>query len=152
MEGWSRFRRATLVVTSYRVALITRVPPGARWIPLEEVVDVRRHWRGVHSLVVASPIEVLTLQKRRRQMLASFQELLEAEVREARRPGSVGRHHPDITQEYMDRATEVWDSRVRRVRLWIRRHPVATIVALLACLGASVALSSALTAVFSPTR
>ena len=147
IEGWSRFRRATLVVTNFRVALITRVPPQVRWIPLEEVATVSRRWRGAHSIVVGAPTEVLTLQKSKRDMLASFQELLESEVREARCVGSL-RHHPDITQEWCDRATQIWDSRVHRIRLWIRRHPVATIVGLTAIGVAGFTLSSFMTKVF----
>jgi hypothetical protein len=125
IEGWSRFRRATLIVTNYRVALITRLPPQVRWIPLEEVEDVHHRWRGAHSLVVTSPIEVLTLQKAKREMLGSFEQLLESEVAEARRPGATERHHADITQEWCDRSTEIWDSQSGRFRLWIRLHPAA---------------------------
>ena len=147
IEGWSRFRRATLVVTNYRVALITQVPPQVKWIPLEEVATVSRRWRGAHSVVVSAPTEVLTLQKSKRDMLASFQELLESEVREARRPGSQ-RHHPDITQEWCDMATQIWDSRFHRVRLWIRRRPAATIVGLTVIGVAGFTLSSFLTKVF----
>ena len=147
IEGWSRFRRATLVVTNYRVALITRVPPQVRWIPLEEVATVTRKWHGAHSIVVGAPTEVLTLQKSKRDMLASFQELLESEVREARRVGSQ-RHHADITQEWCDRATQIWDSRFHRVRLWIRRHPAATIVGLIVLGVGGFTLSSVLTKAF----
>lgn len=127
ISGWSRFRRATLVVTNYRVALITQMPAQVRWIPLEEVNDVHHRWAGAHSLVVTSPIEVLTLQKSKREALGSFEQLLEAEVAEARRPGVTERHHPDITQEWCERSTEVWDSHTGHLRLWIRRHPVRTL-------------------------
>lgn len=152
IEGWSRFRRATLVVTNYRVALITRVPPQVRWIPLEEVAAVRRRWRGVNTLVVSCPIEVLSLQKRKRQMLASFEQLLASEVAEARTVGSVQRHHADITQEYNDRATEIWDSRFHRLRLWVRRHPVRMFASVTFCIVASFVLLSLLTSAFSPVR
>jgi len=148
IEGWSRFRRATLVVTNFRVALVTQVPPQVKWIPLEEVATVSRRWRGAHSIVVSAPTEVVTLQKSKRDMLASFQELLESEVREARRHGS-SRHHPDITQEWCDRATQIWDSRFHRVRLWIRRHPAATIIGLLVIGIGGFTLSSVLTSVFT---
>jgi hypothetical protein len=131
-----------LVVTNYRVALITQVPPRVRWIPLEEVADVHHRWHGAHSLTVTSTVEVFTLQKRKRQMLASFEQLLEAEVREARSPGSA-RHHADITQEWAGRATEIWDSPTRRFLLWTRRHPSA-VVASVALPAIAVILASAL--------
>ncbi len=123
ISGWSRFRRATLVVTNYRVALITRMIGQVRWIPLEEVEGVHHRWFGAHSLVVTSPIEVLTLQKAKHQALGSFEQILESEVAEARKPGATERHHGDITQEWCDRATEIWDSGFGRARLWVRRHP-----------------------------
>ena len=151
IEGWSRFRRATLVVTNYRVALITRVPPQVRWIPLEEVSTVTRRWQGAWSIAVAAPTEVFTMQKAKGQMLASFQELLDSEVKEARSAGSQ-RHHADITQEWCDRSTVVWDSRVHRVRLWVRRHPVVTLGIAVACGAGTFYLTSVLTSVFSPVR
>lgn len=127
LEGWSRLRRATLVVTNYRVALVTRFPVRqVRWIPLEDVESVRRRWHGTYSLTITGSIEVLTLQKARREVLASFGELLESEVREARAPGG-RRHHPDIVQEWCDRSSEVWDSFVARLRLWIRQHPAVVL-------------------------
>ncbi|MGH2794747.1 MAG: hypothetical protein ACRDKG_10635, partial [Actinomycetota bacterium] len=152
IEGWSRFRRATLVVTNYRVALVTRMPPQVRWIPLEEVAGVRSRWRGAYSLTIVSPIEVLTLQKSKRQMLASFEELLSSEVAEARRPGSTERHHGDITQEWAERSTEIWDSHFKRLRLWIRRHPAITLGTLTVCVVAAFLLTSVFTSFFSPTR
>jgi hypothetical protein len=152
IEGWSRFRRATLVVTNYRVALITRMPPQVRWIPLEEVSDVHHRWFGTHSLRIVSTIEVMTLQKSKRQMLASFEELLESEVAEARRPGATERHHGDITQEWAERSTEIWDSHFRRLRLWIRRHPVVTVGTLVACAVGAFFLSALFTSFFSSYR
>jgi hypothetical protein len=151
IEGWSRLRRATLVVTNYRVALITRMPPQVRWIPLEEVSTVGHRWHGAHSIVVAAPTEVITLQKAKRQMITSFQQLLENEVAEARRGGDQ-RHHADITQEWCDRATQVWDSRFHRFRLWIRRHPTVTVVTGIILVFGAYLLSSTLTSLFSPTR
>jgi len=151
IEGWSRFRRATLVVTNYRVALITRVPPQVRWIPLEEVATVSRRWHGAYSIVVTAPTEVVTLQKAKRQIIASFQELLESEVKEARR-GGIQRHHPDITQEWCERATQVWDSRFQRIRLWIRRRPAVTVIGLVMIAAASFLLTSVLTSFFSPVH
>jgi hypothetical protein len=151
IEGWSRFRRATLVVTNYRVALITRLPPQVRWIPLEEVSLVTRRWQGAWSVLVAAPTEVLTLQKSKGQMLASFKELLDSEVREARSGGSQ-RHNADITQEWCDSATTIWDSRFNRIRLWGRRHPIVTLILFLACVSGAFALTTALTSVFSPVR
>jgi len=151
IEGWSRFRRATLVVTNYRVALIARVSPRIRWIPLEEVSTVSRRWRGTWSVLLAAPTEVLTLQKSKGQMLASFQELLDSEVREARTAGSQ-RHHPDITQEWCDRATMVWDSRLQRILLWVRRRPVLSLVFLVVCAAGAFYLTSVLTSFFSPVR
>jgi len=151
IEGWSRFRRATLVVTNYRVALVTQIPPQVRWIPLEEVSSVTRRWQGAYSIVVAAPTEVLTLQKSKRQMLASFQELLESEVKHARSPGSE-RHHADITQEWCDRATQVWDSRYHRLRFWIRRRPAVTIAVMIVLVVGAYFLSSTMTSLFSPTR
>jgi hypothetical protein len=152
IEGWSRFRRATMVVTNYRVALITQIPPQVRWIPLEEVSGVHHRWRGSQSLVVTSTIEILTLQKSKKQMLASFEQLLESEVAEARRPGATQRHHGDITQEWAERSTEIWDSHLRRLRLWIRRHPVITLGSLTVCVIATFLLTGLLTSFFSPTR
>jgi hypothetical protein len=151
IEGWSRLRRATLVVTNYRVALITQLPPLVKWIPLEEVATIHRRWHGAHSIVVGAPTEVLTLQKAKRQMIASFQELLESEVAEARRGGFL-RHHADITQEWCERATQVWDSRYQRLRLWIRRHPTVTLTTGLFLTVGAYFLSSALTSFFSPVR
>jgi hypothetical protein len=152
IEGWSRFRRATLVVTNYRVALITRVPPAVRWIPLEEVSLVTRRWQGAWSVVVTAPTEVLTLQKAKGQILASFQQLLESEVKEARTGGNSQRHHADITQEWCDRATTMWDSRFNRIRLWGRRHPIVTLILFLSCVTGAFLLTSVLTSAFSPTR
>jgi hypothetical protein len=152
IEGWSRLRRATLVVTNYRVALITRVPPAVRWIPLEEVSLVTRRWQGAWSVVVAAPTEVLTLQKSKGQMLASFKELLDSEVKEARSGGNSQRHHADITQEWCDSATQIWDSRFHRLRLWVRRHPVVTFGVFLACTVGTFMLMSVLTSAFSPVR
>lgn len=152
IEGWSRFRRATLVVTNYRVALVTQMPAQVRWIPLEEVNDVHHRWRGAHSLIVTSPIEILTLQKSKRQMLDSFEQLLGSEVAEARRPGSTERHHGDITQEWAERSTEIWDSHLRRLRLWIRRHPAFTVGTLTSCVVTAFVLTSLFTSLFSPYR
>jgi hypothetical protein len=152
IEGWSRFRRATMVVTNYRVALITQIPPQVRWIPLEEVSGVHHRWRGSQSLVVTSTIEILTLQKSKKEMLASFEQILESEVAEARRPGATQRHHGDITQEWAERSTEIWDSHLRRLRLWIRRHPAVTLGTLTVCVIAAFMLSGLLTSFFSPTR
>lgn len=150
--GWSRFRRATLVVTNFRVALITQIPPQVRWIPLEEVDDVHHGWRGAHSLRITSSIEIMTLQKRKRQMLESFEQLLSSEVAEARRPGSTEHHHGDITQEWAERSTEIWDSRFHRLRLWIRRHPAVTLGTLVLCTVAAFVLTSVLTSAFSTVR
>ena len=152
IEGWSRFRRATMVVTNYRVALITQIPPQVRWIPLEEVNGVHHRWRGSQSLVVTSTIEILTLQKSKKEMLASFEQILESEVAEARRPGATQRHHGDITQEWAERSTEIWDSHLRRLRLWIRRHPAITLGTLTVCVIAAFMLSGILTSFFSPVR
>ncbi len=152
IEGWSRFRRATMVVTNYRVALITQLPPQVRWIPLEEVNGVHHRWRGSQSLVVTSTIEILTLQKSKKEMLASFEQILESEVAEARRPGATQRHHGDITQEWAERSTEIWDSHLRRLRLWIRRHPAITLGSLTVCVIAAFMLSGILTSFFSPVR
>jgi hypothetical protein len=151
IEGWSRFRRATLVVTNYRVALITRVPPAVRWIPLEEVSMVTRRWQGAWSVVVAAPTEVLTLQKMKGQILASFKALLDGEVKEARTIGS-DRHHADITQDWVDRSTMIWDSRWQRFRLWARRHPLIGSAGVIACLGGGFYLLTFLTSAFSPVR
>lgn len=151
IEGWSRFRRATLVVTNYRVALIIRLSPTVRWIPLEEVSTVTRRWHGAWSVVVAAPTEVLTLQKAKGQMLGSFQQLLESEVREARTAGN-HRHHADITQEWCDRATTIWDSRFNRLRLWGRRHPIVTLILFLGCTAGAFTLTTVLTSAFSPVR
>lgn len=142
ISGWSRFRRATLVVTNYRVALITRMIGQVRWIPLEEVEGVRHRWFGAHSLVVTSPIEVLTLQKTKHQVLASFQQILESEVAEARKPGAMERHHGDITQEWCDRSTEIWDSSFGRLRLWVRMHPAMSFATLATLAVASYVLST----------
>jgi hypothetical protein len=152
IEGWSRFRRATMVVTNYRVALITQIPPQVRWIPLEEVSGVHHRWRGSQSLVVTSTIEILTLQKSKKEMLASFEQILESEVAEARKPGATQRHHGDITQEWAERSTEIWDSHLRRLRLWIRRHPAITLGSLTVCVIAAFLLSGMLTSFFSPVR
>lgn len=151
IEGWSRFRRATLVVTNYRVALITRVPPVVRWIPLEEVSSIARRWHGAHSLVIAASAEVLTLQKSKKEMLASFQELLESEVTESRRHGS-SRHHGDITQEWCELTTQVWDSHHYRLRLWVRRHPILTVVTMISSVVGAYFLSAFLTSLFSSVR
>jgi hypothetical protein len=151
IEGWSRFRRATLVVTNYRVALITRVPPQVRWIPLEEVSTVTRRWQGAWSVVVSAPTEVLTLQKRKGQILASFKELLDSEVKEARSHGS-DRHNADLTQDWVDRASQIWDSRFQRFRLWVRRHPVFNVFAFAGCLAGALYLLTFLTSAFSPVR
>lgn len=152
IEGWSRFRRATLVMTNYRVALITRVPPQVRWIPLEEVSGVSHRWRGAHSLLITGSIEVLTLQKRKREMLSSFEQFLHPTVTEALRPGNTQHHHADITQEWCDRATEIWDSRSRRVRLWIRRRPTITFLTFIVCVSGAFFLTTFLTSLFSPYR
>jgi hypothetical protein len=151
IEGWSRFRRATLVVTNYRVALITRVPPQVRWIPLEEVSTITRRWHGAYSLMIAASTEVLTLQKAKAQILASFQELLESEVNESRRHGS-SRHSADITEEWMNHAGQVWDSRFHRIRLWVRRRPIVAVGATIVCVAAALVLTTVLTSLFSPVR
>lgn len=152
IEGWSRFRRATLVVTNFRVALITRIPPQVRWIPLEEISGISRRWRGAHSLLISGSVEVLTLQKSKREMLSSFEHLLRGEVEEALRPGSTEHHDADITQQWCDRATEIWDSRSRRFRLWIRRHPAVTFFSFTFCVTGAFWLTAFLTALFSPYR
>ena len=151
IEGWSRFRRATLVVTNFRVALVTRVPPQVRWIPLEEVSTVTRRWQGTWSVVVSAPTEILTLQKAKGQILASFKELLDSEVKEARSHGS-DRHNAELTQDWVDRASHIWDSRFQRFRLWVRRHPLVNVLALAACSVGAMYLLSFLTAAFSPVR
>lgn len=129
LEGWCRFQRATLVVTRYRVALITRLTRRVRWIPLEEVEKTNLVWRGSWALNISGSIEVITFQKHSRDMMSSFYELLQAEVREARAPGA-RRHHADVIQDWCDRSTEMWDSNAGRFRLWIRRHPIISLATL----------------------
>jgi hypothetical protein len=101
---------------------------------------------------MSGSVEVLTMQKSKREMLSSFQQLLQGEVEESLRPGNTQHHHADITQEWCDRATEIWDSRSRRFRLWIRRHPAVTFLSFTSCVAGAFWLTIFLTALFSPYR
>jgi hypothetical protein len=126
LDGWARFQRAAVVVTRYRVVLISRWLKRVHWIPLEEVTRASLRWRGSWVLNVEGSVETITFQKHHRGMLASFHQMLHAEVREARLPGG-RRHHPDVIQDWCDRSTRMWDSHVGRIRLWIHRHPVISL-------------------------
>lgn len=128
LDGRSRLRRATLLLTNYRVAVVSRSRRRriVRWIPLEEVSQIDTAWRGAPTVMIEASIESLSFNNRSGAMLAETVEALEKEVREAHGSGA-RRHHPEITQEWCDRTGEVWDSNAGRLRLWIRRHPVFTL-------------------------
>jgi hypothetical protein len=130
MGGWSRGRPAVLVVTRYRVALITKLPNSLHWIPLEEVSQMSLHWRGGWTLEIEGSVEFLSLHKRKKQTLIALKELLASEVAESRAPGG-RRHHPEVTQDWCDRSIEMWETHAGQIRLFIRRHP-ALVVATLA--------------------
>jgi hypothetical protein len=129
MGGWSRGRPAVLVVTRYRVALITKMPRSLHWIPLEEVSQMRLRWRGGWTLEVEGSVEFLSLHKRSKQTLISVKELLASEVAESRAPGG-RRHHPEVTQDWCDRSIEMWETHAGQIRLFIRRHPLLVVATL----------------------
>jgi hypothetical protein len=134
VRGRSRLLPATLIVTTYRVALVRL--GRTRWIPLEEVRSAAPAGRG---LTIEASIE----QFRFRAKAADLDDAvnaLQASLREARRSNS-RRHDAAITQEWCDRC-EIWDSHTGRIRLWLNRHPVL-IVALVAALVGLIAVYSA---------
>jgi hypothetical protein len=127
-HGWARMLPATLMITTYRVAL-TRLG-RTRWIPLEEV---RKTKAGKRTFLAEASIEQLIL--RARGGAATVAQAMDAALREARRPNSP-RHHAAVTQEWCDRC-EIWDTHTGRIRLWLNRHPVM-IITLVAAVAAFV--------------
>lgn len=106
--GRSGFRNATLIITWYRVAVVAG--GRTRWIPLEEVQDVALSDKvTVHVAVGAESLRFTTSNGVPAEQLAG---LIKREVAEARVPNSP-RHHPDILQEWCERASERWNARIR---------------------------------------
>ncbi|MFN2641161.1 MAG: hypothetical protein ABR548_04595 [Actinomycetota bacterium] len=122
VRSWSRLRPARMLITNYRVILACH-PGKTRWIPLEQVDDVKLQWRGLHVLVVNCTVERLTLQAVSSKELKDFFEVVKRETFMAKAPGA-RRHDAGLMQEWADQAGDLWDSQMARVRLWIRRHPV----------------------------
>ncbi|HEX9775061.1 MAG TPA: hypothetical protein VGB83_05735 [Actinomycetota bacterium] len=117
-KGSSRERRAWLVTTNYRVALVRGRKRAVQWIPLEEVTGVTLRKR---TIWIEAPIEILDFvpaTEMRGELLA----VVRAAVGEARVPGS-SRHHPELVQQWCDRVTQ-WDSS-GRLRLWLRRQRIS---------------------------
>lgn len=128
LEGRSRLRSATLLVTQYRVSLLTR---GANkrviaWIPLEEIERIRRVWRGAPTAHIEGSFERLSFQAGTSAKLEEAIALIRREVREARAPGA-RRHHAEVIQLWCEHTSDVWESDTGRLRLWIRKHPIFTL-------------------------
>lgn len=140
LKGWSRLRRSTLIVTNFRVALL-KYPRQLTWIPLEHVEAVTVRLRG-KALRFESTIEMLNIESRNRENIAEIRELAERFIAAAKRPGA--RYDATLVQEWCDRSSEMWDSHTGRVRLWIRRHPIAA----LGLAGTMVALAK----IFGPSH
>lgn len=145
LDGRSRVRAATLIVTTYRVAIVSR---GARrrtigWIPLEEIERVRRVWRGAETLHVEGSFERLSFQAAAAGALKQASRTVKAAVKEGRASGTA-RHHADVIQAWCERTAEVWESDANRIRLWIRKHPASTLAALSSLVPAAYLLSSRL--------
>jgi hypothetical protein len=126
MHSWSRLRPARLIITNYRVALVSR-PAKPRWIPLEQVDGARVGRVGTPILIIDGSIERLTLQSFKGKALRAFCEILNHEADMARAPGA-WRHDPGLMQEWADRSGDLWDSQWGRVRLWVRRHPIMLLI------------------------
>jgi len=128
-DGRSGVRRATMFVTRFRVAIVSRSrrKPSVHWIPLEEVTTVETAWRGAPTIVVNAPIEVLPFKQRSRATLRQLVQLVTSEVRQAR-AGGARRHSADLMQDWTDRTNEMLDSGTGKFRLWIRRHPWFTLL------------------------
>ncbi|MGZ4127497.1 MAG: hypothetical protein ACXVEX_05065 [Actinomycetota bacterium] len=128
-DGRSGFRRMTMFVTRYRVAIVSRRRrrPIVRWIPLEEGTTIETAWRGAPTLVVNAPIEVIPFKQRARSSIEQLFQLVQSEVREAR-SGGARRHSADLMQDWTDRTNELLDSSAGKLRLWIRRHPAFTLL------------------------
>ena len=144
-EGRSRLRAATLVITTYRIAVIGR---GARrrvlgWIPLEEIERIKRVWRGAATLHIEGSFERMSFQFAASGALTTTTEAVRTAVKEARASGTA-RHSADVIQAWCERTSEVWESGANRFRLRIRKHPAATLVALASLVPAAYLLSSRL--------
>jgi len=132
VDGRSGPRRASLLVTRYRVAVVTRSRRmRTRWIPLEDVSDLATAWRGAPTIHADATVEHLTFSSRSKTKMAEAATVLEREVRIARSPGAQ-RHDASVTQEWCDRSAQTWDDSFGRIRLWIRRHPVFSVTWLFA--------------------
>ncbi len=124
INGWSRFRPATLAVTNHRV-ILRRWLGKVRWIPLQHVDKTAVRWRGAWAIVLVGSVEILALQKSGRRQIDMFHAMVDSEIGAAQ--SGARRHDPDLVQEWCDMATEVWDSHFGKIRIAMRRHPVTTL-------------------------
>jgi hypothetical protein len=123
LDGTLGFRPATMLITNYRVAIVPhRKRSKCRWIPLEEVTRISCPV-GSSNLIVDASVEVLRFGTRRAHKLQAIVGALRAEVKEARTGRGAHRHNAVIVQAWCDRTSEIWDSRLGRIRLWLDHHP-----------------------------
>jgi hypothetical protein len=123
VDGDSRFRRSTLLITSFRVAV---VPHGrrrgrVRWIPLEEITDIKVKRS---KIIIHAPVEVLRFTAHLKRLIQGPAEVLRGEVRVARRGM---RRSSEIVQLWCDMTSEIWDSDAGQIRLFMRRHPIPVV-------------------------
>src|SRR5205085_10222112 len=89
--------------------------------PPEELTAMGTAWRGRPTVIIEASIEMLSLAQRSKHTLGPLVKVLQSEIRTARAGGGRG-HHPELIQEWVDRAGEVWNSSSGRFRLWLEFH------------------------------
>ena len=122
VEGDSRYRRSTLLITSFRVAVVPHGRRGrVRWIPLEEITDIKVKRS---KIIVHAPVEVLRFTAHLKRLIQGPAEILRGEVRVARRGM---RRSSEVVQLWCDMTSDIWDSNAGQLRLFLRRHPVPVV-------------------------
>jgi len=111
-EGRSGMRKARLVITWYRVALVTG--NKVRWMPLEEVQRVRMS--DTATVEVDSGTEQLRFAPSNGTTPEALHSMIAQEVAGARVSNSP-RHHPDILQEWCEQSSERYKSGFRLLSL-----------------------------------
>lgn len=117
---------ASLLITNYRVAVVSGRRTRVRWIPLEEVNQIDTMWRSAPTVVIGGTVELLRFRMRKARALSAVVHTLMGLVQASKVPGS-SHHNAELTQAWCDKAGEIWDSQTGRIRLFIRRHPVFTL-------------------------
>ena len=115
VHGRSGLRPATLRVAQAAITLEPRLFGRIRWIPLDEVERIESHGG---ALELDSSVERIRLHADA-STIERTSEAVRASVAEARRGG---RHDPDVTQAWIELVSDLWKTKLSRVRVWVRKR------------------------------